>query len=278
MCYGRKHKMKKQELSKLIILSVILLIAYLPTFLWMIDRWNEKDTYYSHGFLVPFISAFIIWHKREKLAKLKAEPSNTGWLPFAVGISIHTLSALLRVYFTSGFSLLLVIPGLVLLFFGKKFLKELLFPIGFLASMIPLPLVVIANISFRLKIFAAGISTKLVNMLGVPAIRDGSVIKTMHSYLVVEDPCSGIRSLAALIALGALMAYFSNISRAKKTALFLSSIPIAVASNVVRIISLTLASEIYGAKFATGRFHDTMGILVFVFAFLGLSTVAKLLE
>lgn len=270
--------MKKQELIKLMILSVILLIAYLPTFLWMIDRWNAKDSYYSHGLLVPFISAFIVWHKRQELGKLKLEPSNTGWLLFAVGISVHTLSALLRVYFTSGFSLLLVIPGLVLLFFGRKFLKELLFPIGFLISMIPLPLVAIANISFRLKIFAAQVSTKLVNMFGVPAIRDGSVIKTMHSYLVVEDPCSGIRSLAALIALGALMAYFSSISRVKKTALFLSSIPIALASNVVRIVSLTLASEIYGAKFATGIFHDTMGILVFVFAFLGLSMIAKLLE
>ena len=270
--------MKKADIAKIGIVSSLTLAAYIPTFIWMIDRWTEKDTYYNHGFLVPFISIFIAWLKREKLGKLKIEPTNTGWLLFIIGITIHTMSALVRVYFTSGFSLLLTLSGLVLLFFGKKSLKELLFPILFLISMIPLPLVAIANISFRLKILAANISTRILNGMGIPAIRDGSVIKTMHSYLMVEDPCSGIRSLIALISLGALMAYFSNTTKVKKAIIFLSSIPIAIASNIIRIVALGLASEIYGSKLATGTFHDVMGILVFVFAFFGLSLVGKMLE
>ena len=270
--------MKKQDLTKLLTLSILTIIAYIPTFIWMVDRWSAKDTYYSHGFLVPLISLFIVWLKKDKLSKLKISPSNLGWLYFIVGIFIHAVSALWRVYFSSGFSLILILIGLVLLFLGKDYLRQFMFPILFLIFMIPLPLVAIANISFRLKIFAAQISTFIINKLGVPAIRDGSVIKTMHSYLVVEDPCSGIRSLIALIALGALMAYFSNISKTKKEILFLSSIPIAISSNIIRIVSLSLASEMYGAKFATGWFHDTMGVLVFVFAFMGLALVGKLLE
>lgn len=270
--------MKKEELIKLTLLSGMLIVAYIPTFIWMADRWNSKDSYYNHGILVPFISLFIVWLKREKLSKVSLVPVNAGWIPFGAGIIIHAISALLRVYFTSGFSLLLTIPGLVLLFFGKKFLKELLFPILFLVSMMPLPLVTIANISFRLKIFAAQISTAALNGMGISAIREGSVIKTMHAYLMVEDPCSGIRSLIALISLGALMAYFSNTSKIKKTILFLSAVPIAIGSNIIRIITLALASEMYGSKFATGTFHDVMGILVFVFAFLGLSLVGKALE
>ena len=114
--------------------------------------------------------------------------------------------------------------------------------------------------------------------LGIPAIREGSLIKTRHASLMVEDPCSGIRSLIALIALGALMAYFSNLSRPKRVIIFAASIPIAVATNVVRIASLTLIGEIYGEQYATGMVHDTMGIFVFVLAFLGLSAVANLLE
>ena len=270
--------MKKNDVYRLIILGTFTIIAYIPTFIWMIDRWTEHDTYYSHGFLIPFISGFIIWLKREKLSKLKIMPSGTGWIFFISGILIHAVSALWRVYFTSGFSLLLVLPGLILLFFGKKYLKELLFPVGFLVFMIPLPLVAIANLSFRLKIFAASVSTFIINKLGVPAIREGSVIRTMHSYLLVEDPCSGIRSLIALISLGALMAYFANISRVKKTVLFLASIPIAISSNVIRIVSLSLVSEMYGAKLATGLFHTLMGVLVFVFAFLGMLLIEKMLE
>jgi exosortase len=144
--------------------------------------------------------------------------------------------------------------------------------------MIPLPLVAIANLSFKLKIFAAAVSTGIINKLGIPAIREGSIIKTMHSYLMVEDPCSGIRSLISLIALGALMAYFSDISKPKKVILFLSSIPIAIATNIIRIVALSLASEMYGSKLATGLFHTVMGVLVFVFAFLGLMLIGRLLE
>jgi exosortase len=270
--------MKKQDLIKPGILLGLVIIAYIPAFIWMIDRWSSAETYYSHGFLVPLISGFIIWQKRKELNKLKIQPLNSGWLFFGAGIAIHAISALWQVSFSSGFSLLLVLPGLVLLCLGKEFLKQLLFPILFLTFMIPLPLVAIANLSFRLKIFAAQVSTLIVNRLGIAAVREGSVIKTAHSYLVVEDPCSGIRSLIALIALGALMAYFSNIPRAKKIILFFSSIPIALLSNIIRIVTVTLASEIYGSQFATGTFHDVMGILVFVFSFIGLSMTAKLLE
>lgn len=270
--------MKRNETIKLAVLTGLAVLAYLPTIIWMIDRFSAKDTYYSHGFLVPFVSAFLVWRMRDKLKKIKPLPSTLGWLFFLGGIAVHLISALLRVYFTSGFSLIAVVAGLVLLFWGKEFLKALWFPIGFLVFMLPLPLVAIANLSFKLKIFAATVSTWIVNGIGIEAIREGSIIRTHHSYLMVEDPCSGIRSLIALIALGALMAYFLNASRIKKAALFLVSIPIAIASNVIRITALSLVSEMYGAKFATGKFHDIMGILVFVFAFIGMSLVAKLLE
>jgi exosortase len=144
--------------------------------------------------------------------------------------------------------------------------------------MIPLPLALIASLSFRLKIFAAQVATKIINMVGIQAVREGSIIRTMHATLMVEDPCSGIRSLVALISLGALAAYFSNLSRPRKAILFASSIPIAVGTNIIRITALGLVSEIYGEKYGTGIFHDTMGILVFVFAFLGLMLVQKILE
>jgi exosortase len=270
--------MKKENLLKIIIFTVLVTVVYFPTFIWMVERWTAAETYYSHGFLIPLISIFIVWLRRKELSKLKIAPLNLGWLFFGAGIVIHTLSALLQVYFTSGFSLILVIMGLILLFLGKDYFRQLLFSILFLVFMIPLPLVAIANLSFRLKIFASQISTFIVNKLGVPAIREGSVIKTAHSYLIVEDICSGIRSLIALIALGVLMAYYSRLSRTKKIILSLSAIPIAIFANVIRIVALTLVSEIYGSKVATGTFHNVMGILVFVFAFLGLSLVAKLME
>lgn len=274
----RRFEMRSFMRWKFLLVVGLIIIAYIPAFAWMIDRWSVKDSYYSHGFLVPFISAYIVWLRRSDLALLNIKPVPQGWIIFGGGILLYLLSAVWRIYFSSGFSLLFVLAGLILLFWGRQHFKLLLFPLEFLAFMIPLPLVVVAGISFRLKVIASQISTALVNILGMPAVREGSVIKTLHAYVVVEDPCSGMRSLIALIALGALMAYFSPMTRAKKMILFLSSIPIAILTNVIRIVVVTMASEFYGSPFATGMFHDVMGILVFVFAFLGLMFVAGMIE
>lgn len=270
--------MKKKTIIELSFLLLLAIIAYIPTFSWMIERWSAKDTYYSHGFLVPFISLFIIWLNKKELVALKIKPSSLGWAFFLPSLFIHALSLFFRVSFLSGLSLITTLAGIVLLSLGKDYLKRLLFPILFLTFMVPLPMVVIANLSFRLKIFAAQVSTIIINQLGIAAVREGSVIRTANSYIMVEDPCSGIRSLVALIALGALMAYFSNLSKTKKIILFISSIPIAIATNIIRIVALSMASEMYGDKFATGLFHDTMGILVFIFAFLALALLGRLLE
>lgn len=270
--------MKKNDLIKLAVLGTLVLIVYLPSLIWMYDRWTVTDTYYSHGLLVPFISALLVWLKRGQLAKLKLRPSNTGWLLLIPSIAVYLISAMLRINFSGAFTLVPTLAGLVLLLMGKDYLKQLLFPILFILFMIPLPSAAIVNISFGLKIFAAKLATFVVNQIGISAIRDGSVIKTLHAQLMVEDPCSGIRSLIALIALGTLMAHLSHTTRFKKTILFLSAIPIAIGANVVRIVALTLASEIYGTKFAMGWFHETMGIVVFIIAFLGLTLLNKALE
>jgi exosortase len=167
---------------------------------------------------------------------------------------------------------------MVLLFLGREFLKELLFPVVFLIFMIPLPLVSISVITFKLKILASQFAVNTLNWLGIHAIREGGVIKTAHSYLVVEDTCSGMRSLIVLIALSIFMAYFSKISKTKKILFSLSTIPIAIVANVIRIAVLALISEIYGIRIATGVIHNIMGIFEFVLAFLWLFLVQKVLE
>jgi exosortase len=263
---------------QVMVLGLFVAAAYFPTFVWLWERWTVADTYYSHGPLIPVICLGLIFLKRKTLDGLRPSPYSAGWILFGAGIAIHLISSLWQVYFSSGFSLLLVIPGLILIFLGKEYLKVLSFPICFLAFMLPLPLVIIANVSFKVKIIAAESAITLVRLAGVAAAREGSVIRTANAVLQVEDPCSGIRSLIALIALGSLMAYFSKLSLWKKIVLFVSSVPIAIAANVVRIAVVTVVSEVYGTGFAAGKFHDSMGFFVFVFAFLGLVVVSKLLE
>lgn len=260
------------------IITALLLVIYSPTIWWMVDRWNAADSYYSHGFLVPVVSLYCLWLKRGTLFSIKPKPMDLGLWLLAAGLLVHMLSSFFRVYFTSAFSSLLVISGLVLYFSGKEMLKETLFSILFLVFMIPLPLVAIVGITFKMKLFAAYWANKLVNLLGIRAVLDGSVIKMAHTHVIVEDVCSGLRSLISLLALGTIIAYLSKLARWKKVVVFLSAGVMAIIANIVRIVFMALTSEIYGAKFTEGFLHTLSGILVFVVAFAGLMIVVKELE
>ena len=267
-----------KKYSREIIVAVIFLLAYLPAFIWMWARWWARDSYYSHGILIPFASIYLIWQIKDELKKIK--PSSSPWgMPLIVaGLIIHLLSSLLRVYFSSGFSMIIVLSGLVLHFYGKDIFKKVAFPIAFLFFMVPLPMVVIANISFKLKLFAAKIAAIILNDMGLPAMQQGSIIRMRSAYVIVDDVCSGLRSLVSLTALGSIAAYWLKGPLSKRMLLFLSTIPIAVITNVCRIILLSCISEIWGTEYATGFIHDFTGFLVFAIALLLLFAVKKLIE
>jgi len=244
----------------------------------MWERWFARDSYYSHGILIPFLTVFLIWQKRDVLKNIKAESSTSGLWLFIVGIFIHVLSLLFRVYFTSGFSMIVVLAGFTWCVFGKNILKQVFFPIIFLIFMVPLPLVTVINISFQLKLLSAKMAAVMLNVINIPAFQQGSFIRMAHASVVVDDVCSGLRSLIALMALGALFAYWMKSGKAKKAVLFFSSIPIAVITNMFRIMVLSVISEWGQAKYVTGLVHNLLGILVFALAILFLIKIEKLLK
>ena len=260
------------------LMGSLLAFAYFPTMVWMVDRWNAKDSYYGHGFLIPFVSLYLIWRKRKGLAAIPVKPSRWG-LPFLVlGLFIHLASAMVKVYFTSGFSILLTLAGLVLYLWGGKMLKAVAFPILFLLSMIPFPLVVIGTTTVRLKLFAAMCATHLLHAVGLPALQKGSTITMVHATVVVDDPCSGLRSLLSLLTLGVLFAYLKQASFSRRALFFLSSIPIAMIANIIRIVLLAGIADIYGVEIALKFFHDFSGFMVFGLALAGLSFVGRILR
>ena len=244
----------------------------------MWDRWFVRDSYYSHGILIPFVSGFLIWQQRSKLTDLPQIRSRWAVPLIIAGLTIHLISSVLRVYFSSGFSMIIVLSGLILYFYGSAVFKKISFPVAFLIFMVPIPLVVISGISFKLKIFAAELSETILNNLRLPAIREGSMIKMRHTYIMVDDVCSGLRSLISLTALASIFAFWLRGGIAKKVVVFLSSIPIAIITNVFRIVLLSAISEIWGAQYAMGFTHDFTGFLVFALAFVLLFMVVKLLE
>lgn len=271
-------KMTLRAHTQPLVSGLVLLLAYLPALLWMWDRWFARDSYYTHGILVPFVSGYLIWQQQAELSRIPVKRSAWGMALIIIGVLIYLLSSLFRIYFSSGFSLLIVLVGLILHYYGIAVFRKILFPVLFLFFMMPLPLVVIVNISFQMKLFAAQLATSILNSMGVLAIREGSIIKMRHAYVIVEDVCSGLRSLISLAALGSIFAYWLKGPMVKRILLFLTTIPIAIITNVCRVIILSLLSEIWGAEYASGFVHDLTGFLVFVLAFILLYITGRVLE
>lgn len=260
------------------VIAAFLMFVYYPILEPLLSRFDARDSYYSHGYLVPFVTAFLIWNKRESIAAIPLQGTLWG-LPLIIGaLLMHVVSYFLKINFPSYVSCLIAIFGIVLFLGGWRFTKALTFPLGFLFFMIPLPEMMIHSITFNMKLLATEISTFIVNFIGVEATFQGSRIFFQDGFLWVGDPCSGLRSLISFLALGTVLVQLVPGASWKKVILFLSVIPIALLSNVARIVILTIASYIYGSQVADGFLHDLTGILVFVFGFIGLTIVMGVLK
>lgn len=246
----------------------------------MYQRYTGADSYYSHGFLVPFISLSFVYWIRDQLKDATPPTSMLGLYVIVFALLLHLAGTALYIFSISGFSIYFLILGLVIYLRGVHVCKILWFPLLFLIFMFPLPQAIIGIVSFPLKVLAAKAGVWLVSSLGVPVHLEGFNIFIPAGHLLVDNPCSGLRSLIAFLALGSILAYMAPISNIKKCTLFLLTIPIALFSNVVRIPILILVSHNWGLEAAAPDtfVHIGSGMFVFVLGFLLLLGCAKVLE
>ncbi|MFX0203140.1 MAG: exosortase/archaeosortase family protein, partial [Candidatus Hodarchaeota archaeon] len=193
----------------------------------MIRQWWE-DSNYSHGFLIPFVSCFLVWRKWDKLAKLDKRPSNLGFLVLILGLLLLILGHLGAEFFTRRFSMLVVVFGLLLLNLGKDHIKILSFPLAFLIFMIPLPYILYDSIAFPLQMLGARAATFSLDVLGIRVLRDGNIIHLSSTSLQVQEACSGIRSLISVVALTTIYSYLTQNGILRRVVLILFAVPIAV--------------------------------------------------
>lgn len=249
-----------------LVLGVQILWLYWPVLKALLAQWAE-DPNYSHGFLVPVLSAYFVWERREKLQALPVVPSFWGVGLLAFGLLMLLIGSVGAELYAQRASLIVVLVGLVLLILGRDWLRVLAFPIAFLFFMIPLPAIVVNAVSFPLQLFAAKTATFCLFNFGIPVLREGNVIVLAGTTLEVAEACSGIRSLQALLALGTVYAYFSQRAMWKRWVLVLLSIPIAILANAFRVSGTGVLAHYFGIEAAEGFYHTFSGWLIFVVAF-----------
>jgi exosortase len=270
-CEELEKMRTNRVIIELTLLAALIGCIYYSTFVWLYERYIAVDSYYSHGFLVPIVSGVLIWLKKKELALVPVNYSGIGLVLICISIFIHLLSVLTGVYFLSGFSILPLILGITLFLFGGTLAKKIIFPLLFLIFMFPLPLVAINAISFPMKMLVTKAAVMILSgWFHIPLKNEGFQIFFPNATLVVENPCSGLRSLISLLALGSVFAYFLKAPMIKRLSLFALSVPIALLANIARVILLSLGVYVYGSQMAKGFFHDFTGYLMFAGSFFAL--------
>jgi len=247
------------------VLFALIILLYAPVLEGLVLQWwNDPD--YGHGFLVPLFSAFVLYRERERCRKSEIKPSNFGLLVMIGAVALLLLGSLGAELFTSRFSLLVLLAGMILFLAGWKFLRAISFPLGFLVLMIPIPVIVYNQITFPLQLLASRLASALLELVGVPVLRDGNVLVLSNYSLEVAEACSGIRSFMSLIALAIAYGYLAESRVLLRCILVVLIIPIAIATNAIRITAAGVLARHFGSAAAQGFLHEFSGWLTFLLA------------
>jgi len=252
---------------KTIILLMLIGWLYVPILVPLVRQW-WIDPNFSHGFFVPLFSGFVVWQKRLQLANIPRVPSSWGLAVILVAVFTLVLGVFGAELFFSRVSLLMLIGGLVIFFLGWQMLRAILFPLLFLILMIPIPAIILNQITLPLQILASKLAAWSLPLCGVPVLWEGNIINLPAMPLEVADACSGIRSLLSLTTLAVMYGFLLETRVWLRITIALASIPIAVAANGFRIFGTGLLVQYWDPEKAEGFFHQFSGWLIFVVSLL----------
>lgn len=265
-------------LWQILVLAAVFLALYLPIIIELVGEWYI-DSNYSHGFLIIPVSVWLIWKKREILKTIPLETGKWGVPIIAASLVLFILGTAGAEYFTARVSMVGLLLGVTLFLAGPRFVREIWFAFFFLLFMIPIPYIIYYSLTFPLQLLGSKIAAGVLGVLGIPHLRQGNIIHLPDNYsLEVAEACSGLRSLVSLLALGALLAYWTQTSKIKASILFLSTVPIAIAANIFRITVTAVGAYGVSRAIAENFLHELSGTIVFLFSLTSLLILSSLLR
>lgn len=250
---------------QLLLVLPLLVVMYFRIIPDMVQVWSHDENY-SHGFLVPVIAGYFLWQRWPGLKNREVKPDGIGLAIIVAGV-LQLLGGWFGIeYFTMRSSLIVLLAGMTLLWFGREVLKTLALPLGYLIFMVPIPYIIYDMAAFPLKLLVTRVSVAFLKIVGVVVMREGNIIMFPTTTLEVADACSGIRSLVSLLALAVAYAFAMQTSNRRRWLVVCSAVPIAIATNALRVIVTGILAQWWGAGAAEGFFHEFAGMTVFVLA------------
>ena len=246
-----------------VLLAAMLVAVYFRVAIKLVSDWIDFPDY-SHGLLIPFFVAYLLWDDRAIIAAVPVRRSWGGIWLVALGLLEFMVGVFGADLFLSRTSFLLVAAGMIWTLAGPAMLKQSRFILFVCLLAIPLPVLVLSHITFPLQLLASRCASALLPLAGVPVLQEGNVISLPAMQLEVAEACSGIRSLMSLFTIAVIYGYFLERSVTRRVILALASIPIAVIANVARIFGTGLCVQYWDPEKAMGFFHEFSGWLMFL--------------
>ncbi len=295
---------KRQATLSYGVIAALLLMLYYPALVWLAKSW-AIDPYYTHGFLIPIVSALLAWRQwryvrseppvsnlsvrhfsesplsengapvgRLSLTRLSGL-SWSGLFLIASSLGVAAWAMRWQNHVVVSFTLVSMLGGILLFLEGWLRVKRWLFPLLFLCFMIPLPFIDLA--SPWLEAFAAKSATTLARAVGIAAAHQGGEITLPSLTLVVGAPCSGLRSLVAMVTLSVGWVYIVEGRLVSKAALLIAIVPLVLLSNVLRIFALLVVAVTLGETAALTYYHDWSSPILFLVSLALLLILGKVL-
>ena len=259
-----------------LLLSTLVLIMYASVIASFGRQWWD-DPNYGHAFFVPVFAGYILWSERDRWRSLPFRGNNFGLAIMLFAIGLRVLGTLGAELFMVRLSLLILICGIVIFLAGGQMLRSISFPIGYLLFMIPLPSIVYYQLTFPLQLWASRLGAGGLVALGIHTVREGNLLVLPNCTLNVVEACSGIRSLLSLLAAVVAYGYLAEQRTWKRGVLAVATIPIAIATNGLRLVATGVISYNFGPNADSGVVHLVLGLGTFALAFLLILLVHRIL-
>lgn len=229
----------------------------------MVSRWGRQEEY-SHAYLIPLVSLYILWQLREKIQSVRFNPSWITLIFIIIGLLIAIIGEITAIYILIQLSVILIIAAMVWSLTGTKALKFFIFPVFLLVFTIPLPYFIEAKLTSNLQLLSSEIGVGFIRLFNIPVYLEGNIIDLGEYQLQVVEACSGLRYMYPLLSISMIVAYITKGVLWKKVILVLSSIPITILMNSIRIGVIGVLVDQRGIEMAEGFLHYFEGWIIFM--------------
>jgi exosortase D (VPLPA-CTERM-specific) len=255
----------RTQLVAAAVVALALAVVFQKTLGFLYGTWQREE--YSHGFLIPLISGFLLWQRRRRFEGLRFTGSWAGVAVVVLGLLLFYLGSIASITTVDAYALVIVIAGCLLAVMGWEAFKLALAPLALLLLMNPVPTFFYNNLSSQLQLISSQIGVAVIRLFGISVYLEGNVIDLGDYQLQVVEACSGLRYLFPLLTLGVIVACFFKGRAWMRWLIVLSTIPITVLMNSFRIGVIGVLVDRFGIAQAEGFLHDFEGWVIFMACF-----------